>query len=229
MPASEAPPTPDDATVLAHPARSERPSRSGADDSDPIIGVVLGGTFRVLSVLGEGAMGVVYEAQHLRLDRRFAVKLIHHTIAGREDLLQRFDREARAMSRVRSDHVVDVADVVRTPDGRPCIVTEKLEGEDLERHLGSRGGKVQVSVAVPLLVQYSTEHALDLSPLRTIASVTLPCPSRQTRFACAHCTRVSPRASSNALPSRSRMVARRRPASSSALLPRAAFIPAFTK
>ncbi|UJR79344.1 serine/threonine-protein kinase [Sandaracinus amylolyticus] len=119
---------------------------------DPMLGAVLAGTFRVRSRLGEGGMGLVYEAEHLRLERRYAVKVIHHGFAWREDLLARFDREARAMSQVRSDHVVDVVDVLRTPDGRPCIVAEKLEGEDLEQHL-ARETKLSAPRAIRLFRQ----------------------------------------------------------------------------
>lgn len=123
----------------------------GASD-DSMIGAVLAGTFRVAKVLGEGGMGRVYEAEHVRLDRRYAVKVIHRDYAGREDLLARFDRESRAMSRVQSDHVVDVVDVLRTPDGRPCIVVELLEGRDLETYLEEKG-KLSVREALAFFRQ----------------------------------------------------------------------------
>jgi serine/threonine-protein kinase len=125
---------------------------AGGGSDDAMIGAVLAGTFRVSKVLGEGGMGRLYEAEHVRLDRRYAVKVIHRDYAGREDLLVRFDREARAMSRVRSDHVVDVVDVLRTPDGRPCIAVELLEGRDLEKFLEEKG-KLSVREALPLFRQ----------------------------------------------------------------------------
>lgn len=53
---------------------------------------MLAGTFCVVGLLGEGGMGLVYEAEHLRLDRRYAVKVMHRGYAAREDLLPRFDR-----------------------------------------------------------------------------------------------------------------------------------------
>ena len=124
---------------------------AGTSD-DSMIGAVLAGTFRVTRVVGEGGMGRLYEAEHVRLDRRYGVKVIHTDYAGREDLLARFDREARAMSRVRSDHVVDVVDVLRTPDGRPCIAVELLEGRDLEQYLEEKT-KLSVREALPLFRQ----------------------------------------------------------------------------
>jgi tRNA A-37 threonylcarbamoyl transferase component Bud32 len=125
---------------------------AAGDSDDSMIGAALAGTFRVTKVLGEGGMGRVYEAEHVRLDRRYAVKVIHRDYAGRDDLLARFDRESRAMSRVQSDHVVDVVDVLRTPDGRPCIVVELLDGRDLEAYLEEKG-KLSVREALALFRQ----------------------------------------------------------------------------
>lgn len=152
---------------------------SGASETDatipldPLIGTVLSGAYRIERVLGEGAMGKLYEASHLRLDRRFAVKVLHIPLAKRDDMRARFDREARVMSRIKSDHVVDVIDVAVAPDGRACIVTELLDGSDLERHLASHGDKLPVAEAVYLMRQclrgLSAAHALgvvhrDLKP-----------------------------------------------------------------
>ncbi|MDB4991604.1 MAG: serine/threonine protein kinase [Myxococcaceae bacterium] len=119
---------------------------------DPLLGVELA-AFRIERVIGEGAMGCLYEASHLRLDRRFAVKVLHQPLAQRDDMRARFDREARVMSRIKSDHVVDVVDVIVAPDGRACIVTELLEGCDLEQHLANSGGKLPVAEAVSLTRQ----------------------------------------------------------------------------
>lgn len=122
-------------------------------DNDELLGVELAGTYKVEDVLGEGGMGRLYQARHLRLDRPFAVKVIHHPLSQREDLRVRFEREARVMSQVRSDHVVDIIDVVRAPDGRTCIVSELLVGYDLAQHLTECGGKLQQGDAVHLVRQ----------------------------------------------------------------------------
>ena len=119
---------------------------------DPLLGQVLAGTYRILRVLGEGGMGKLYEAEHLRIDRHFALKVIQETWSGRGDLLARFERESRAMSRIRSDYVVDVVDVLRTADGRPCIVCEKLDGEDLEQKL-ARETKLSLGEAIAITRQ----------------------------------------------------------------------------
>lgn len=139
---------------------------SQAPVNDPWIGTVLADTYRIEKLLGEGGMGLVYEAGHQRIDRRYAVKLIHLPLAQREDMRSRFDREARVMSRVKSDHVVDVVDVLATGDGRTCIVTELLEGMDLEQYLDASGDKLPVAEAVSLCRQtlrgLSAAHALSV-------------------------------------------------------------------
>jgi tRNA A-37 threonylcarbamoyl transferase component Bud32 len=121
--------------------------------ADPLLGVVLSSAYRIERPIGEGSMGCLYQASHLRIDRMFAVKVLHQPLAQRDDMRARFDREARVMSRIKSDHVVDVVDVTLAPDGRACIVTELLEGLDLEQHLGQCGGKLPISGAVTLVRQ----------------------------------------------------------------------------
>jgi tRNA A-37 threonylcarbamoyl transferase component Bud32 len=119
---------------------------------DPLIGEVLGRTYRIVRVLGEGGMARLYEAEHLRIDARFAVKVIHDDLSRDPDLLARFEREARAAGRIHSEHVVHMVDVLRTPDNRPCLVTELLEGEDLQALL-DRIGKLGVTDAIPIARQ----------------------------------------------------------------------------
>jgi eukaryotic-like serine/threonine-protein kinase len=120
---------------------------------DPLVGVVLGGTYRIARVLGEGGMARLYEAEHLRVERRFAVKVIHDDLARYPELIARFEREARAAGRIRSRHVVEVIDVLRTADGRPCLVTELLEGEDLQHRLDRQGHKLGPADAVAIARQ----------------------------------------------------------------------------
>ena len=120
--------------------------------ADPLIGEVLGRTYRIVRVLGEGGMARLYEAEHLRIDARYAVKVIHDDLSRDPDLLARFEREARAAARIHSEHVVRLVDVLRTQDNRPCLVTELLEGEDLQAML-DRVKKLSVADAIPIARQ----------------------------------------------------------------------------
>src|SRR5262245_5041636 len=119
---------------------------------DPLIGAVLGRTYRVASVIGEGGMGKLYEAKHVRIDARYAIKVLHHELASDQAQLTRFEREARAAGKIHSEHVVRLFDVLRTLDGRPCLITELLEGEDLQAHL-EKHGRMTVERALPIARQ----------------------------------------------------------------------------
>jgi serine/threonine-protein kinase len=132
--------------------RDATPRPALAAIADPLIGEVLGRTYRIVRVLGEGGMARLYEAEHLRIDARYAVKVIHHDLARDADLLARFEREARAAGRIHSEHVVRLVDVLRTGDQRPCLITELLEGEDLQAML-DRVRQLSVTEAVPIARQ----------------------------------------------------------------------------
>src|SRR5687768_12198805 len=104
----------------------------GQAPEDPLIGSLLGQAFRVTRVMGEGGTARVYEAQHVSLAaKRFAVKVLHSAYAAQPTIVARFRREAEAAAGIDHPNVVDVYDVDRTPDGRPYIVSEYLEGSDL--------------------------------------------------------------------------------------------------
>jgi serine/threonine-protein kinase len=111
--------------------RDATPLSRGEGAEDPMIGRILGDTYEVQRLLGEGGMGRVYEARHVRLGRRFAVKILHQVFANDRDALARFRREAMAAASIVSPHVAEVVDVNATKEGQPYLVTELLEGEDL--------------------------------------------------------------------------------------------------
>lgn len=99
---------------------------------DPLIGVVLDGRFRLLAELGEGAMGKVYRAERLTEPGFAAVKVLNEDCSAQPDLRERFEREARALFGLSHPHILDVQDYGLTPDQRPYLVMELLEGQTLE-------------------------------------------------------------------------------------------------
>jgi serine/threonine protein kinase len=122
------------------------------------VGQLLDGSYEVLRVIGEGGMGKVYEARHTRLHtKRFAVKLLHQELARQPDVVTRFQREAEAASVLTHPNVVGVYDVNTSADGRPYIVAELLQGEDLGSYL-DRLGKLHTAEAVHIVRQVC--HAL---------------------------------------------------------------------
>jgi serine/threonine-protein kinase len=122
-------------------------------DDDPLLGTVLGDTYEVLRVIGEGGMGCVYETRHMRLpNKRFAVKVLHPDLLRQSEVLARFEREAEAASAFSHENVVGVIDVNRLADGRPYIVSELLDGEQLGEYL-ARAGKLPVPEAIRIATQ----------------------------------------------------------------------------
>ena len=104
----------------------------------PVVGHTLGGKYEIVSLLGEGGMASVFEASHKRLHQKVAIKILSPELASDAELVARFEREARAMGKLTSRHVVRVTDVEETADGLPFMVMELLTGRDLDAELQQR-------------------------------------------------------------------------------------------
>ncbi|HSK03310.1 MAG TPA: protein kinase [Kofleriaceae bacterium] len=99
-----------------------------------MLGAVLG-NYRVIGVLGEGGMGVVYVGRHETLGRRVVVKVLRPDMSGKADMLQRFFNEAQAATAINNPGIAQVFDYGLTPDGQAYFVMELLEGETLSSRL----------------------------------------------------------------------------------------------
>jgi len=133
--------------------RDAVPLEDAPEGDDPLVGRLLGDSYEVTRVLGEGGMGRVYEARHRRLKgKRFAVKLLHPDLARQPEVVTRFQREAEAASGISHPNVVGVHDVGVTDDGQPYIVAELLSGEELGEYL-ERLGKLPSGDAVRIVRQ----------------------------------------------------------------------------
>jgi eukaryotic-like serine/threonine-protein kinase len=116
------------------------------------VGELVGEKYRILRIIAEGGMGVVYEAQHAVVKRRFAVKFLRADLADRRDLLTRFHREAQAAGALESEHIAASIDFGILADGTPYIVMEYLVGESLAALL-AREGRLPLGRAVDLCLQ----------------------------------------------------------------------------
>ncbi|MFO0740871.1 MAG: serine/threonine-protein kinase [Labilithrix sp.] len=95
------------------------------------VGQTISGKYKLLRLLGDGGMGSVFEAEHMRLGTHVAIKVLHTELARRSGIAERFVQEARVSAQIRSPHVVQVTDVDHTPEGIAYLVMELLQGETL--------------------------------------------------------------------------------------------------
>jgi tetratricopeptide (TPR) repeat protein/tRNA A-37 threonylcarbamoyl transferase component Bud32 len=114
--------------------------------------IIPGTRYRVLAKVGQGAMGVVYAAEHVDLEKRVALKLLAARIARRPDALERFRNEARTASKIGSPYICDVTDFGELTDGRLFLVMEYLSGRPLRAPLDSEGF-IPPARAIPILRQ----------------------------------------------------------------------------
>jgi serine/threonine-protein kinase len=117
--------------------------------SDPLAGAVLDGRYRVDRLIATGGMSAVYRGLDLRLDRPVALKVMDSRYAGDTQFLTRFQREARAVARLKDPGLVAVYD--QGIDGRhPFLVMELIEGGTLRELLRERGPMPPHAVAAVL-------------------------------------------------------------------------------
>jgi serine/threonine-protein kinase len=110
-------------------------------------------------------MGAVYEAEHILIHRRVALKVLHGHVAQQHDALRRFEREAQAAGRIGSAHIVEVLDMGELGDGSRFIVMELLEGETLADRLRTLGRMVPeeaAPIACQVLAGLGAAHAADI-------------------------------------------------------------------
>ena len=107
--------------------------------SDPLIAQLVADRYRVIRKLGEGGMGSVYLAEHVVIEKKFALKVLAPELSRRSDLVARFLQEARSASRIGHENVIDIMDFGQSPDGLVYIAMEFLDGKDLGEIVRGKG------------------------------------------------------------------------------------------
>jgi eukaryotic-like serine/threonine-protein kinase len=115
-------------------------------------GAVLAGKYRIDSIIGHGGMGLVVKACHLGLNEDVAIKMLRDDVAVADETIARFLREAQAAVKLKGEHVARIIDVGTFGSGRPYMVMEFLEGQDIGQLLAERC-RLQPSLAIELVIQ----------------------------------------------------------------------------
>ena len=135
--------------VPARPSATRPPPTPRASEEGELIGSTLG-SYKIVELLGKGGMGYVFRAEHVKLGREVALKLLRADYAKRRDAVLRFFQEAKTVNRVRHRNIVDVTDFVELPDGTTFIIMELLSGQSLGKW--ARTG-IDLPRALAVLVQ----------------------------------------------------------------------------
>ena len=118
-------------------------------------GEILDKTYRLVRLVAEGGMGLVYEATHARLAGRYAIKVLPPQWSKDPSAMARFDREARITSSLQHPNIVQIIDFNTADDGTEYLVMEYLEGETLAARL-ARLGPMPLDVVVPIVEQVAS-------------------------------------------------------------------------
>ncbi|HEY3354833.1 MAG TPA: protein kinase [Polyangia bacterium] len=141
-----------DAHAATRPALGAGPAPGAVPGASVGVGTLLDGRYKIRSLIGEGGMGRVYEAEHIEIGKRVAIKILHPVYSRTPEVVERFRREARAASRIGHPNIVDVTDSGTTADGSVYFVMEFLEGVELADII-DREGALAVPRALEVAVQ----------------------------------------------------------------------------
>src|SRR5262245_44213666 len=97
------------------------------------------GTYCIVELLGEGGMGRIYEAEHTKLGRRVALKMLRPEFATNQVAVARFFAEAHAVNRIVHDNIIEITDFFEEPGGDYYYIMELLRGVDLAVELAKLG------------------------------------------------------------------------------------------
>jgi eukaryotic-like serine/threonine-protein kinase len=140
--------------------------------ADPLVGRVIAGKFAVTERLGAGAMGIVYRATQIALERPVAIKVLHREFAADSEFADRFWREAKAASRLDHPNSIRVFDFGQESDGLLYLAMEYVEGTDLFQWLSQRapiGPRTIIELLSQVLAALAMAHDMavvhrDLKP-----------------------------------------------------------------
>lgn len=127
-----------DPVATAGETRDLGPKGKVEEDDSIAIGQLFDGRYRIKAKLGEGGMGEVYAAEHTRIEKRVAIKILRSEFVSNKEALDRFVQEARSASSIGHPNIIAIEDCVELPDGRLYLSMELLNGKPLNDLLQER-------------------------------------------------------------------------------------------
>jgi serine/threonine-protein kinase len=113
--------------------------RSQGEDKKDLVGTVIADRYHIIKKLGEGGMGQVYLAEHVKMGRKSAVKVMNPGMVTNVDAISRFNREAQNASRINHPNVAGIYDFGETSDGLVYLAMEFVEGQPLTDVIKQQG------------------------------------------------------------------------------------------
>src|SRR5690606_5334453 len=110
--------------------------------------------YQLVRMIGRGGMGSVWEARHASLGTQVAIQVIESEYADSQEARKRFDNQEKAAATLQSTHAIQVYDPGVTPEGKPYIVMELLQGEPLDKRI-ERMGQLSLQETAKILHQVS--------------------------------------------------------------------------
>ncbi len=155
-----------DGGVLCTPSPIDGGGKSsGVSDDDFLARHVFGlptgewtGRYRIRGILGEGGMGVVYEAEQANPNRTVALKVIRPGVMTRS-MLARFRHEAQMLGRLQHSGIAQIFEADTTPDGQPFFAMERVDGEPITRYAKRRQLSIRERLELMKRVCAAVEHA----------------------------------------------------------------------
>ena len=118
-----------------------------APPGSDMVGSVIADRYLILSRIGEGGMGQVYLAEHVKMKRKSAVKVMHQGMVHDQDAIQRFNREASNASAIQHPNVAAIYDFGETADGLIYLAMEFVDGEPLTKIIERQGALTALRAA----------------------------------------------------------------------------------
>ena len=137
---------------------------SDEDDASGLLGQTLSDRYRIDAVLGTGGMGAVYQAEHLLMHKRVAIKVLHPEMTRMPEVVARFEREAMAAAHIEHPNVAAATDFGKLADGSFFLVLEFVEGKSLRDEIekGPLSPERAVHITRQVLMALTRAHGLGI-------------------------------------------------------------------